>query len=73
MSQLPGAAAPGMVGAALADRGQFCRRDRRRTSCASGDAPKIAFAAKRRDRFMLITDAMSPPPAGPDRFTATGP
>jgi len=33
---------------------------------------RIAFAAKRHDRFMLITDAMQPAAGGPDHFDLQG-
>ncbi|MGV7216335.1 N-acetylglucosamine-6-phosphate deacetylase [Bradyrhizobium sp. UFLA05-112] len=33
---------------------------------------RIALAAKRRDRFMLITDAMPPAAGGPDQFNLLG-
>lgn len=33
---------------------------------------RIAFAAKRHDRFMLITDAMPPAAGGPDQFDLQG-
>ena len=33
---------------------------------------RIALAAKRRDRFMLITDAMPPAAGGPDHFDLQG-
>ncbi|MBV8699965.1 MAG: amidohydrolase family protein, partial [Bradyrhizobium sp.] len=33
---------------------------------------RIAFGAKRRDRFMLITDAMPPAAGGPDHFDLQG-
>lgn len=33
---------------------------------------RIAFAAKRRDRFMLISDAMPPAAGGPDHFDLQG-
>ncbi|WFU83560.1 N-acetylglucosamine-6-phosphate deacetylase [Bradyrhizobium sp. CIAT3101] len=33
---------------------------------------RIAFAAKRHDRFMLITDAMPPAAGGPDQFNLQG-
>jgi N-acetylglucosamine-6-phosphate deacetylase len=58
---------PGMVGAALSDPDSFVG------VIADGyhvhpTTLQIAFAAKRRDRFMLITDAMPPAAGGPDRF-----
>jgi len=58
---------PGMVGAALSDAGSFVG------IIADGHhvhptTMQIAFAAKRRDRFMLISDAMPPAAGGPNRF-----
>jgi N-acetylglucosamine-6-phosphate deacetylase len=58
---------PGMVGAALSDDESFVG------IIADGHhvhptTMQIAFAAKRRDRFLLITDAMPPAAGGPDRF-----
>jgi N-acetylglucosamine-6-phosphate deacetylase len=58
---------PGMVGAALADNESFVG------VIADGfhvhpATLAVAFAAKRHDRFMLITDAMPPAADGPDRF-----
>jgi N-acetylglucosamine-6-phosphate deacetylase len=63
--------APGMVGAALSDRDSFVG------VIADGhhvhDANlRIAFAAKSLDRFMLISDAMSPAAGGPDGFELMG-
>jgi N-acetylglucosamine-6-phosphate deacetylase len=63
--------APGMVGAALSDPQSFVG------VIADGhhvhDANlRIAFAAKSRDRFMLISDAMSPAAGGPDEFELMG-
>ena len=37
-----------------------------------GFSARIAFAAKRHDRFMLITDAMPPAAGGPDQFDLQG-
>lgn len=70
MSQLVGRE-PGMAGAALVDQESFVGviADGHHVHPA---ALKIAFAAKRRDRFMLITDAMSPAAGGPDSFTLQG-
>jgi N-acetylglucosamine-6-phosphate deacetylase len=70
MSQL-GHRAPGLVGAALADPDCWCGL------IADGHhvdpvALKIALAAKPKDKFMLVTDAMSPAAGGPDRFTLQG-
>jgi N-acetylglucosamine-6-phosphate deacetylase len=58
---------PGMVGAALSDPDSFVG------VIADGHhvhptTLRIGFAAKRRERFMLITDAMPPAAGGPDRF-----
>ena len=66
MSPLTGRA-PGMVGAALADSESFVGviADGFHAHPAS---VAVAFAAKRHDRFMLITDAMPPAAGGPDRF-----
>ena len=66
MSPLAGRA-PGMVGAALADRESFVGviADGLHVHPAT---LAVAFAAKRHDRFMLITDAMPPAAGGPDRF-----
>jgi N-acetylglucosamine-6-phosphate deacetylase len=63
--------APGMVGAALDDPHSFVG------VIADGhhvhDANlRIAFAAKSLDRFMLISDAMSPAAGGPDDFELMG-
>ena len=66
MSQMNGRA-PGMVGAALGDPRGFVGVivDGQHVHDAS---LRIAFAAKSRDRFMLISDAMSPAAGGPDHF-----
>jgi N-acetylglucosamine-6-phosphate deacetylase len=66
MSPLAGRA-PGMVGAALADSESFVGviADGFHAHPAS---VAVAFAAKRHDRVMLITDAMPPAAGGPDRF-----
>ena len=63
--------APGMVGAALDDPHSFVG------VIADGhhvhDANlRIAFASKSLDRFMLISDAMSPAAGGPDGFELMG-
>jgi N-acetylglucosamine-6-phosphate deacetylase len=62
---------PGMVGAALSDAESFVGviADGHHVHPA---VLRIAFAAKRRDRFMLITDAMPPAAGGPDRFRLQG-
>ena len=70
MSQLTGRA-PGMVGAALADPESFVG------IIADGhhvddDALRVAFAAKPRDRMMLISDAMPTAAGGPDSFDLQG-
>jgi N-acetylglucosamine-6-phosphate deacetylase len=70
MSQMEGRAA-GMVGAALASISSYC------SIIADGHhvediALKAALAAKRRDRMILITDAMSSAGGGPDRFELQG-
>jgi N-acetylglucosamine-6-phosphate deacetylase len=70
MSQMTGRD-PGMVGAALADRESYC------SVIADGHhvhdaALKVALAAKRKDRMMLITDAMPPAAGGPDCFELQG-
>jgi N-acetylglucosamine-6-phosphate deacetylase len=62
---------PGMVAAALDNADAFVG------IVADGhhvhDANlRIAFAAKRRDRFMLISDAMPPAAGGPDHFDLQG-
>jgi N-acetylglucosamine-6-phosphate deacetylase len=58
---------PGMVGAALADAESFVGviADGHHVHPA---VLRIAFAAKRHDRFLLISDAMPPAAGGPDRF-----
>jgi N-acetylglucosamine-6-phosphate deacetylase len=60
-----------MVGAALADPESFvgiiC--DGRHVH---SQTLRVSFAAKRRDRFMLITDAMPTAAGGPDRFLLQG-
>jgi N-acetylglucosamine-6-phosphate deacetylase len=70
MSQMNGRE-PGMVGAALADPDSFCG------VIADGyhvhdAALKVAFAAKPRNRIMLITDAMPTAAGGPDSFELQG-
>ena len=70
MSQMNGRE-PGMVGAALADAESFCGL------IADGyhvhdAAMKVALAAKTRNRFMLVTDAMPPAAGGPDGFELQG-
>jgi len=70
MSQLEGRA-PGMVGAALADRNSFC------SIIADGHhvrdtALSAAIAAKSFDRIILISDAMASAAGGPDRFELQG-
>jgi N-acetylglucosamine-6-phosphate deacetylase len=70
MSQLEGRA-PGMVGAALADRDCFC------SIIADGHhvrdmALRAAIAAKGFDRVILITDAMASAAGGPARFELQG-
>jgi N-acetylglucosamine-6-phosphate deacetylase len=67
----PAGREPGMVGAALDLTDAFVG------IIADGhhvhDANlRIAFAAKRHDRFMLITDAMPPAAGGPDQFDLQG-
>jgi len=67
----PAGREPGMVGAALDLTDAFVG------IIADGhhvhDANlRIAFAAKRHDRFMLITDAMPPAAGGPDHFDLQG-
>jgi len=62
---------PGMVGTALTDSESFVG------IIADGvhvhpATLQLSFAAKRRDRFMLITDAMPPAAGGPDRFLLQG-
>lgn len=66
-----GAREPGMLGAALSHADSFVG------VIADGhhvhDANlRLAFAAKRRDRFMLISDAMPPAAGGPDEFELMG-
>ena len=70
MSQMT-SRAPGMVGAALDDSDSFVGviADGHHVDDAN---LRIAFAAKRRDRFMLISDAMSPAAGGPDQFELMG-
>jgi N-acetylglucosamine-6-phosphate deacetylase len=70
MSQLEGRA-PGMVGAALADRNSFC------SIIADGHhvrdiALRAAIAAKSSDRIILISDAMASAAGGPDHFELQG-
>ena len=70
MSQIAGRE-PGMVGAALAHAESYVGL------IADGhhvhDANlKIALSAKRRDRFLLISDAMPPAAGGPDHFELMG-
>lgn len=70
MSQMTGRE-PGMVGMGLADRRSFCGL------IADGwhvedTVLHVALAAKPRDRFMLISDAMPPAAGGPDFFTLQG-
>ena len=62
---------PGMVGAALdlADAFVGIIADGHHVHEAN---LRIALAAKRRDRFMLITDAMPPAADGPDHFELQG-
>ena len=62
---------PGMVGAALSDRDSFCGliADGHHVHDA---AMKVALAAKRKDRMMLITDAMPSAAGGPDHFELQG-
>ena len=70
MSPLVGRA-PGMVGAALASPESFVGiiADGHHSHPAS---LRIALAAKRHDRFMLISDAMPPAAGGPDSFQLQG-
>jgi N-acetylglucosamine-6-phosphate deacetylase len=70
MSQMNGRE-PGMVGTALSDRESFCGliADGHHVHDA---AMKVALAAKRKDRMMLITDAMPSAAGGPDRFELQG-
>ena len=70
MSQL-GHRAPGMVGAALADRDSYC------SLIADGHhvdplALKVALAAKPTGRLYLISDAMPTAAGGPERFKLQG-
>ena len=70
MSQLNGRE-PGMVGAALTNLDSYCGL------IADGfhvhdAAMKVALAAKRRNRIMLVTDAMPTSAGGPDSFELQG-
>ncbi len=70
MSQLNGRE-PGMVGACLADGESFCG------VIVDGQhvedtALKVLFAAKPKNRIMLISDAMPPAAGGPDTFELQG-
>lgn len=67
----PAGREPGMVGAALdlADAFVGLIADGHHVHEAN---LRIALAAKRRDRFMLITDAMPPAAGGPDHFDLQG-
>jgi len=67
----PAGRAPGMVGAALdlADAFVGIIADGHHVHEAN---LRIAFAAKRHDRFMLISDAMPPAAGGPDQFDLQG-
>ena len=70
MSQMNGRE-PGMVGMALADDESFCGL------IADGlhvhdVAMKVALAAKRKDRVMLVSDAMPAAAGGPDVFELQG-
>jgi N-acetylglucosamine-6-phosphate deacetylase len=62
---------PGMAGAALDLTDAFIGiiADGHHVHAAN---LRIAFAAKRHDRFMLITDAMPPAAGGPDHFDLQG-
>ena len=62
---------PGAVGAALESQGAWCGiiADGRHIHPA---VLRIAFAAKRRDRFMLVTDAMPSVGMADKRFTIQG-
>lgn len=62
---------PGMVGAALDLEDAFVGliADGHHVHEAN---LRIALAAKRRDRFMLVTDAMPPAAGGPDQFDLQG-
>jgi len=55
---------PGMVGAALDLADAFVGIIADVTTCMRANL-RIALAAKRHDRFMLISDAMPPRSAGP--------
>ena len=70
MSQMNGRE-PGMVGAALSDRESYCGliADGHHVHDA---AMKVALAAKRKNRMMLITDAMPSAAGGPDSFELQG-
>ncbi|MBR0856843.1 N-acetylglucosamine-6-phosphate deacetylase [Bradyrhizobium liaoningense] len=67
----PAGREPGMVGAALDLNEVFVGiiADGHHVHEAN---LRIAFAAKRHDRFMLITDAMPPAAGGPDQFDLQG-
>ena len=70
MSQLNGRE-PGMVGACLSDSESYCG------VIVDGlhvddVALKVLFAAKAKDRIMLITDAMPPAAGGPESFELQG-
>lgn len=67
----PAGREPGMVGAALDLTEAFVGiiADGHHVHEAN---LRIAFAAKRHDRFMLITDAMPPAAGGPDQFDLQG-
>ena len=70
MSQLNGRQ-PGMVGACLSDLESYCG------VIVDGlhvddTALKVFFAAKPKNRIMLITDAMPPAAGGPDNFELQG-
>jgi len=67
----PAAREPGMAGAALdlADAFVGIIADGHHVHEAN---LRIAFAAKRHDRFMLVTDAMPPAAGGPDQFDLQG-
>lgn len=67
----PAGREPGMVGAALDLSEAFVGiiADGHHVHEAN---LRIAFAAKRHDRFMLITDAMPPAAGGPDQFDLQG-
>ena len=70
MSQLNGRE-PGMVGACLSDSESYCSVIV--DGLHVGDvALKILFAAKAKNRIMLITDAMPPAAGGPDSFELQG-